>query len=672
VKIKKYVRVKSLISHFSLKMSHKKSIPIVKNFKIKPILFWGIAILIILVGFSFRFLSFNNVVTDNTVQLKGADAYFFAKQAVAIKTNGFLPKSDPLICFPEGFQYDQSAGLYSTVLAFMSNFMPVEFATAVSSPVFAGLLFVVMLFLLREIFKKNDYAVLGGLLVVSLTGIQFISRSYFGFGDRHVLEALLFTFGLFCFIKAISKESYIWTAISGVGFALYNYSWGQSSMMILILIVGIIMSILLKTTLKKKFLPLTFFILVVQAIPALMFGNMQLLGIVIAGVLAILLAYILRIKISKRNLRLGIFIGAFALLVVGVYLLFPKFYDRMFYIIDGFINPKGTGPSVSEAAPMFTIYSQIGFLDTVFLQLLFMFSGLVGMFYAFKKQNFIIFVCGICLFGLTLIRIRSEYYYLMFSSLGVAYIIRRFPKMFYVITAAVILFFMQYVSAWSSDLRNQNSSLAFTNADYKMANWMKVNLPSVTISDNNQANYGILADWSLGYLYTYIADKPMYAEPNFCNYIEPSRLFLWGDESVAYQYMKKNNLKYILLKPLDLNRFYYYLTQWGMTDRMMAVSATVDGEKKTFINQNYYGIMAVKLYNFNGLAYVPTQVYTITADKKLLDFPSYESALETGAFDFFSLDVYKSPIPIPPLQHFKLIHNEQDSKGGVKLFEVVD
>jgi hypothetical protein len=105
--------------------------------------------------------------------------------------------------------------------------------------------------------------------------------------------------------------------------------------------------------------------------------------------------------------------------------------------------------------------------------------------------------------------------------------------------------------------------------------------------------------------------------------------------------------------------------------QMMAVQGTVDNEKKIFINQKYFSSMFARLYNFDGEAYTPAKVYTITANKELLEFDTYESAKATGAFDFFSTDLYKSPVPLAKLNHFKLIHSEQDSKGGVKLFEIV-
>jgi len=612
------------------------------------------------------------VVTDNSVQLKGADAYFFTRQAEWIKNTGGLPIKDGLICFSDGLKYDQAAGLYPSVIASMSNFMSLEMATALSSPVFAGLFILLTFFLLREIFKKNDYAVLGGLSVVAFTGIQFISRSYFGFGDRHVLETFLFTLGIFGFVKAINKGSYKWVLLSAFGFALYNYSWAQASLMLLIFGVGAILTILFKEKISPKMLKFLIVIYSVQLLPALMFSNTQLLGLSLGLMFLSGIAVIIRNKIESRGRRLLFITLGLILLMVFLNYAFNEFYLKLVNVIDSYANPKNAGPSVSEAAPMFSIYSSIEIGDTVFLQLITMGVGVYGLFLALKRQNFIFFFSGIALFILSLIRIRSEYYFLIFAGIGVSYAINKHKNLFYLIIACVVLFFFQYVSAWTSDLSAQRSSLAFTNSDYKMGEWMKTNLPAVTDTDNVTPEYGVLADWPLGYLYTYISKKPLYAEPNFCHYIDPARFFIMNNETDAYAFMKENKLRYVIVKPMDINKYYYNLTQLQVEKRMVAVKGTVEGTEKLFINQSYFNSMGARLYNFNGEEVVPTKVYTISLNKELSEFATFEEANATMVSDFFSIDTYSSPVPLEALKHFKLIHTEGSPTTGVKLFQVID
>lgn len=651
-------------------MSTKKS-PKEEAFRLNKILYWVLFGFIFVLAVGFRFLSYNSVITDNTVNLKGADAYFFTRQADLIRTTGSIPETDGLICYPEGFKYDQSAGLYPVTLAFMGNFMPLEFATAVSSPIFAGLLFLVAFFLLRELFKKNDYAVLGGLAVIAFMGIQFISRSYFGFGDRHVLETLLFTLGLFGFVKAINKGSYKWIAVSALGFALYNYSWAQASLMLLLFGVGALLTILFKEKISPKMLWFLLVIYAVQLIPALAFSNAQLLGIALMLIATTSFGYFLRLKVKIKWQRIFFMLAGIGLVLLLASLIFKPFYAQLTNVIDSYANPKGNGPSVSEAAPMFSIYNSIEIFDTVFLQLVAMVIGLYGLYLALKKQNYIFFLIGIALAVLSFIRIRTEYYFIIFAGFGVAYAINKYKKLVYVILACVILFFIQYVSAWSSDLAAQRSSLAFSNSDYKMGAWMKANLPENKFTDN-VADYGVLADWPLGYLYTYVSNKPLLAEPNFCHYLDPVKFYTMSNEQDAYKYMKANKLKYVIVKPIDLNKYYNYLTQLGVQKQMVAVQGTVDGVQKLFVNQSYFQSMGVRLYNFEAKAYTPTKIFTINTNKQLSEFTSFDLAKAEGGTNYFSMDTNSSPVPLEALKHFKLVHSEVDTTGGVKLFEVID
>jgi hypothetical protein len=486
------------------------------------------------------------------------------------------------------------------------------------------------------------------------------------------LETFLFTLGILGFIKAINKGSYKWIVLSAIGFALYNYSWAQASLMLLIFGVGAILTILFKDKISPKMLQFLLIVYSVQLIPALLFSNSQLLGLSLGLMLMSGVAFIIRNKIESRGRRLLFITLGLVLLMIFLNFAFNEFYLKLLNVIDSYANPKNAGPSVSEAAPMFSIYSSIEFGDTVFLQLITMGVGVYGLFLALKRQNYIFFFSGISLFVLSLIRIRSEYYFLIFAGIGVSYAISKHKNLFYLIIACVVLFFFQYVSAWTSDLSAQRSSLAFTNSDYKMGEWMKTNLPSITDTDNVTPEYGVLADWPLGYLYTYISKKPLFAEPNFCHYLNPAMFSIMNNEDEAYIFMKNNTLKYVIVKPMDVNKFYYNLTQMKVEKQLMAVKGTIEGVEKLFINQSYFQSMGARLYNFNGGAVIPTKVYTISLNKELSEFGTFEEASATKVTDFFSIDTNSSPVPLEALKHFKLIHTEGSPTTGVKLFQVID
>jgi hypothetical protein len=214
-----------------------------------------------------------------------------------------------------------------------------------------------------------------------------------------------------------------------------------------------------------------------------------------------------------------------------------------------------------------------------------------------------------------------------------------------------------------------------------MAAWMKTNLPDTGVatagnySSDNTAKYGILADWQLGYLYTYLADKPMEAEPNFCNYNVPTEFLMQTDENLAYQMLKSNGIKYVLVKQMDLNKYYYYLSQLGQTDEFKAVSGSVSGTQYVFIDAGFYQRMAVRLFDFDGQAYTPVNIFAINATSKSLDqYTSYDKAAAVLGpnVSLYSTSYSQSPVPLAALQHFQLIQSFTDTTGGVKLFQVVD
>jgi asparagine N-glycosylation enzyme membrane subunit Stt3 len=654
----------------------------VNPFKLSRRIFLIVVLVILLAGVGLRFLTYKNVVTGSMVQLKGADAYYFVRQAQDIRSGG-LPARDPLVCYPDGFDYDRSAALYPYLLAGMGNFMPLELATAISSPLLALLTMVVVLFLLKELFPENDYAVIGGLAVMALTGIQYISRSYFGFGDRHALEVFLLALGLLGLLKAwhvTGRKLWIWTAAAAVSFAAYNYAWSQSSMILMIIAGGIALTYLVAKNLPKNFTKINMIVFAAQLLPALLFANTQLLGITLTALVLFLIMHLLRARIPKTGARLLWAGGALVLLLASVYLFGRPFWDRIWYVINGFLGNNSAGPLVSEAQPMFAIYSSLSLLppDAVTMQVALFVLAIIGLFFSWKRKQYLIFVLGLMLALLSIMRIRTEYYFVIFAGIGVAYLIENTRQMFWIVSGLAASFLLLYSSAWSQDLANQNSSLAFSNADYTMAVWMKQNLPDTGVAlsgsytDNVQPAYGILADWQLGYLYTYIGNKPFYAEPNFCHYLDPVKFFMMTDEAEAWSYLKANNLRYVLIKPVTLSKYYYYLTQLDQTDQFGSATGTVNNQQETFTDQKYYQRIFAKLFNFNAQGYVPDQIYTINSQKQLSTFTNFSDALKTGAGTYYSTDLNKSPIPVEPSKYFKLVHTESDNQGGVKLFEIVD
>jgi len=392
----------------------------------------------------------------------------------------------------------------------------------------------------------------------------------------------------------------------------------------------------------------------------------QSTGITIFSILIILALHFINLKFKTASSRSLVLLAITALLTILTIVFFRDFADKLWVIIWGFIGNRSSGPVVSEAQPMFTIYSNISLLPptAVTFQVTLFALSIYGLIKYLQDKDITIPLFGLALALLALIRIRSEYYYVLFSALGLAYIVIKKPQSFTYIFILLAGFFLTYVAAWTQDLQAQRSSLAFSNADYEMAVWMKQNL-----KEPNE-RYGIMADWQLGYLYTYLADKPILAEPNFCNYLKPTEFFLLKDEAQARDVLKSLGVKYVLVKKIDLNKYYYFLTQTNAKDQFKVAQAELEGSKVVLYDQSYYQRMFVRMYNFNGQASSPTKVYTI-AGNDVNEYPSFDEAVKSGGGNYYSIDENIPSIPIDKLQYFELVHSTIDSSGGVKLFKLL-
>ncbi len=628
---------------------------------------------IILIGFLLRFLNFSSVMTDNMVQLKGADAYFFTRQAQLINEVGDLPAVDQNICFPDGYANQREAILYPFLISALSGLGSIDSVTAYLSPILALIVSVFVLLILIELMPHKWNAILVGVGVISFTGIQYLARSYFGFGDRHILEVALLTIGLYFLIKAWNRENIYWAVASGVAFALYQLTWSQTSLVVLLLVLSIFAYYLFSPKVSKKFTIINIIFLALQIPAGIWASYEQSIGISLIGIVLLISGYFINIKLKKQSHKLWstLVIAILGLIIANIF--FGEFTSKLSNIIFGFLGPKTSGPVVSEAQPMLDIYSEITLLppNVVFFQLTLFALSLWGFVKMLNGKNLIIALFGLFIAALSFHRIRSEYYFVVLSAISLAYLTLTNPKLFKYFIILIIGFALTFYISWVGDLKNQQSSLAFTSADYKMANWMKENLPAQNLDDPSRV--GVLADWQLGYLYTYIASQPLLAEPNFCNNLKPIEFFLMQDEEKAFQYAKDNRIKYIVTKELDYSKYYYYLSQTGASDDFGIVKAQYFGKESIYYDQEYYQRMFSRLYNFNGLSSSADAVYTIDKSGQATKFNSFEEARKTSpGSTYYSNDNKKSSVPLNDLKHFKLVHIEADLSGGVKLFEVLD
>jgi len=376
--------------------------------------------------------------------------------------------------------------------------------------------------------------------------------------------------------------------------------------------------------------------------------------------------WLLKLKIKKLKSQLIITSGTLITAFILLYLIAPSVANQIIDSLKGFLLPDEVSQTISEFQPMFAIYQNFTDITSkAGIQVLIHFFTAVGLFYMLKKKDYIFFFLGLALLIVSLAKIRGEYYLLIANAVSIAYLSSEYKKFAYFAFIIVAYFSMLY---WSYEVNyNKGASLVFTQNDYAMAEWMNTNLPE--ISDNN--SYWIMARWDLGYMYGYIANRPMFSAPNLCNYLTNSQVTLLNNESEIYTTLKELNVKYILLKYNNFSRYYSEAEKAGFP-LPEVLGGKVDNKTYYLIGADYFETMQTRLFNFNGQAYSPGNFYYFKGDSLVSTDNTDEVKIYSTNGKVYSISGFVSPIKLGPLKYFKLIHTEGTGENAVKLFEVVD
>lgn len=696
------------------KNASKKTLPQATEFLIKKPIYWAILILIFVIALVVRLQNSQNIAKDGRVQLQGADAYLFVRQAENIQNGGFAEK-DPMLCFDDGYSTDRT--LYPYMLALMSSLMTLEWAAALSSPIFALLSFAAVYLLLREVFPKNDFAVLGGTALAALTGIQLYSRSFFGMGDYHVLETFFSFFGIFALFKALKNNNMIWSVIAGIAFGLYVLSWFPSSIFIGILALSLVIIYLMSDKLPENLWKHLLIIFGITLLSHFLIPN-RYVSIVCVGLIALIpvLEY-LRKKISSKYNRLGIFIVVTLIALSVLYFINSYIIRKIFQYINEVFFAGNLEQNIKEMESMYNIYSRAlkgKFLLYGWLQIAAFVWGLWGLtigketekrvvWYMIISSSIILFICyltgnylllvfmllwcaylkdwkqllffvaGISWSILALLHIRFEYYLVLFIGVGAGYMI---TKHRYIMWGTLIVGILFSISLWMNQV---GSSSSFSDAYFKTALWLRENTADTGVADSGNyidykaPNYGILGNWETGYLYAYRSKRPQITSPSHCNYKEPSEFFMMSDENEAYKYAKERNIKYIIVDSPTLFRYFYHTAQ-AEKPTLQTRRVNIQNETATLIESSYYKTIYARMYTFDGKEYAANNTFVVNSKevKYFKDFEDAENYIKVNGGEYYSYDLKISPVPLQELKHFKLIHSEGEWLNGAKVFEVVD
>jgi oligosaccharyl transferase (archaeosortase A-associated) len=197
--------------------------------------------------------------------------------------------------------------------------------------------------------------------------------------------------------------------------------------------------------------------------------------------------------------------------------------------------------------------------------------------------------------------------------------------------------------------------------------------------------YGVTAWWDYGYWITHIAHRIPTSNPGTGNKGEAS-FFTAQDEASADEMLDELGSRYVIVDhdiTSALGKFHALATLSGKTrdDYYEVYYQPKDNQLQPIIlfYPEYYRSMVIRLYNFDGSQTSPTNITVISyqdkiasngfAYKQIVDVESfhnyeiaqnYVSSQKSGNYRIVSSDPYSSPVPLPALEHYKLIYS---SKG---------
>ena len=252
--------------------------------------------------------------------------------------------------------------------------------------------------------------------------------------------------------------------------------------------------------------------------------------------------------------------------------------------------------------------------------------------------------------------------------------------------------------AWYSSLSwlRENSPEPFGDPDFFYASY-----PPKRDFEYPESAYGVMSWWDYGYWITYVAHRPPTCHPGSSPRKLAATFLLSQEEDVADTIMRKRGADYVVIDYLMTTSKFYALPQWADQDYSdfcgvyQVRDNAGDLQPVLFYYPGYYRSTVVRLYNFDGEAVGPGEgaVEVISWKQKTDDkgepyreivgyeaFDSYEEAeshlskQESGNYRIGSHDPFASPITLPSLEHYRLIHGSEDMTLGhpsVKIFEYV-
>lgn len=287
--------------------------------------------------------------------------------------------------------------------------------------------------------------------------------------------------------------------------------------------------------------------------------------------------------------------------------------------------------------------------------------------------------------------------------------------------ASLVIFFLVLFPNIGPATSTIDEGLAFAPSDawIESLSWLKDNTADPFVDsdfyyrlyetpfDYPETAYGVASWWDYGYWITRIGHRLPNCHPGGGARELVARLFTVQDENAANEVANKLNCKYIIIDdPTVTEKFHAVLTYAGTDyERFFDVYyQPIQGGLKpvVYCYPEYYQCLGVRLYCFDGdivtsnsttvICYVEKESPAGERYKEILSTQSfttfeeataYVSEQRTGNYRIASADPTNSPVPLPGLDHYRLVYTSKPEAtwteirgkrtlefgGPVKIFE---
>ncbi len=217
-----------------------------------------------------------------------------------------------------------------------------------------------------------------------------------------------------------------------------------------------------------------------------------------------------------------------------------------------------------------------------------------------------------------------------------------------------------------------------------------------------ESAYGIMAWWDYGHWITRISHRIPISNPFQQGASQAAQFFTAQDETSANKIMDDLGARYVIIDSDTATTKFHSVVAWAEKETNEYYEIYYISEKGELISgtlfyPEYYRSLSTRLNNFNGEAVIPSSSLVISYQEKInhqgkafkqitsrKSFPSYEEATtyvlsqNTENYVVVGTNPLISPVPLLPLERYKLIHSSDSGRTlsatipSVKIFEYVE